>query len=160
MGLFNWLRLEPQTEAIDPVLVVAPPTVAETQSPPREPEAHTVKPGRKPRRRGKRIKVVRLCPSKPKPPKEADLQVAFVFQHIRKLSEDPRLKRLRSGWVPKPDFEDWYWKCVQHKNWEPQSWTALGIALAKITIKRRATVDGKREWHYRIPRRSPEFGAM
>jgi hypothetical protein len=80
------------------------------------------------------------------------LQVAFVFQHIRRVSEDPRLQRLKSGWIPKPDFEDCYRRCVKHKNWEPQTWTALGIALAKITIKHRGTVDGKREWHYQIPR--------
>jgi hypothetical protein len=97
------------------------------------------------RRRRKPVKTVRLYPQKPT---TAETHVAHLVKSIAVSGED--IPELTRRWIPKEELEKFYIEIATARGWEPLKWTAVGTALAKATVKRRATISGMRTTVYRL----------
>ena len=91
------------------------------------------------------MKTVRLYPQKPT---TAETHVAHLVKSIAVSGED--IPELTRRWIPKEDLEKFYIEIATARGWEPLKWTAVGTALAKATVKRRATISGMRTTVYRL----------
>jgi hypothetical protein len=147
MGLFNLrLRPQPQTAVLDRDL--EPVVTAPVQNPIPTEAPKTPAPRRRQRRRP--AKVVRLYRQAPPEPTVAEIHVQHLIKVLTEASDDhPELKR---RWIPKADLEKFYAEIAEAKCWQPQSWTAMGKALAKVASRRRSKIQGRNRTCYRIPK--------